>query len=75
MNGVKLTGLWKSQSKNGKSYLGGNLGPMARLLVFPNELKKEDRDPDYNLFVVPRENNGKAKEQKGEPGNGEDVPF
>ena len=48
---------------------------MARLLVFPNEFKKEEKDPDYNLFVVPRENNGKAKEQAGDPKEGEDVPF
>lgn len=30
-------------------------------MALPNDFKKEDTDPDYNLFVVPREN-GKPKE-------------
>ena len=67
MNGVKLTGLWKNQSKNGKSYLAGNLGPMARLLVFPNEFKKAENDPDYQAILVPREKKNGEEE--------EDVPF
>lgn len=50
---VKLTGLWKN-TKDGKSYLSGSLGT-ARVLVFPNEFKKDEKDPDYNLVLAPKE--------------------
>ena len=46
---IKLTGLWKSKSTKGISYLSGPLGN-ARLLIFKNE-KKTGKQPDYNLFI------------------------
>lgn len=60
MNGsgmVKLTGLWKN-TKDGKTYLSGSLGT-ARVLVFPNEFKKEATDPDFNLVLAPKEEKDK----------------
>lgn len=64
MNGVKLTGLWKNTSKDGKAYLSGSLGGV-RVLVFPNEYKKGEKDPDFNLFVSPKEKDeAKAAETK-----------
>ena len=62
MNGVKLTGLWKNTSKDGKAYLSGSLGGV-RVLVFPNEYKKGEKDPDFNLFFSPKEET-KAAETK-----------
>lgn len=62
MDGTKLTGLWKNESKNGESYLSGSLG-MARLLVFPNGHKDKDSDPDYVAYLVP----SKKKEDKRDP--------
>jgi len=61
MNGVKLTGLWKNIGKEGKTYLSGSLGGV-RVLVFANEFKKTEKDPDYNLFFSPKE----EKESKPE---------
>jgi hypothetical protein len=69
MNGTKLTGLWKNKSKKGNSYLAGNLG-FARILILPNNYKEKETDPDFNLWVVPKENSEKSKEE-GE----EDIPF
>jgi hypothetical protein len=88
MNGTKLTGLWKNTSKAGKPYLAGNLG-ISRLLILQNDHKEKDTDPDYNLWLVPRDNGGKAEEksENGKPdkdkngkgksakGKGEDIPF
>jgi uncharacterized protein (DUF736 family) len=54
MNGVKLTGLWKNTSKDGKTYLSGTLGAV-RVLVFPNEYKRTEKDPDFSLFLSPKE--------------------
>ncbi len=67
MNGTKLTGLWKNKSSKGKPYMAGNIG-LARVLVLPNNYKEKDTDPDYNLYIVPRENSDKSKEE-------EDIPF
>ncbi len=67
MDGTKLTGLWKNTSKNGKSYLAGNLG-ISRLLVLPNDFKDKETDPDYNVFLVPRDNHDKQKDS-------EDIPL
>ena len=50
---VKLTGLWKN-TKDGKTYLSGSLGT-ARVLVFPNDHKKTEKDPDFNLVLAPKE--------------------
>jgi len=73
MNGTKLTGLWKNKSKNkGTTYLAGNLGPLARVIILPNDFKKGDNEPDYNMWLVPRERNGEAKDENND---GEDVPF
>ncbi len=44
MNGLKLTGLWKSKTKDGKTYLSGTLGGI-KVLVFTNEYKKRTRTP------------------------------
>jgi hypothetical protein len=86
MNGTKLTGLWKNTSKAGKPYLAGNLG-ISHLLILPNDHKEKDSDPDYNLWLVPRDNGGKAEEKsenkesdkngkgKSGKGKGEDIPF
>jgi len=68
MNGVKLTGLWKNTGKDGKTYLSGSLGG-ARVLVFPNEFKRGEKDPDFNLVVTPRE----EKESKPETPKSTDL--
>lgn len=52
MDGTKLTGVYKNKTKDGKVYLSGSLGA-ARLLILPNDFKRNDRDPDYNVLVVP----------------------
>ena len=66
MNGARLTGLWKNKSKNGNHFLGGNLGT-ARVIVLPNTYKEKDTDPDYNLYIVPKNDKQEGAE--------EDVPF
>jgi hypothetical protein len=69
MNGTKLTGLWKNKSKNSKkTYMAGNIG-LARVLILPNNFKKKETDPDFNLWIVPRENSDKSKDDE------QDIPF
>jgi hypothetical protein len=47
---IRITGLWKKTTKDGKTYLQGSLG-VAKLVVLPNKFKQKDEDPDYNLLV------------------------
>jgi len=56
---IPLTGLWSNTDKNGNMTLSGNMGS-ARLVIFKNTHKKEDNQPDYNLYVTtkkPKESN------------------
>lgn len=59
---IKVTGLWKNVDKNGKAYLSGYFGS-AKILIFPNEYKKEEKHPDYILNIV---ENKKETERKSE---------
>lgn len=47
---VRIGGMWKNETKQGKTYLAGSFGG-ARLMVFPNGYKEKDSDPDYVLCI------------------------
>lgn len=51
MQKAKLTGLWKNTGKDGKTYLSGTLG-LSKLMVYPNDYKKAEKDPDYIAYLV-----------------------
>ena len=65
---IKLTGLWKNE-KDGKAYLSGGLGYGGRLLVFPNEYKSKDGDPDYICYLAAK------KEQEEDAKRKDEIPF
>lgn len=56
---VRLTGLWKGETKNGQTYLSGSLGS-ARLVIFPNDRKDGEKSPDFIVYMSPQ----KAKEEE-----------
>jgi len=47
---IRLGGMWKATSKNGREYYSGKIGS-ARFFLMPNTFKKTDRDPDFNLMI------------------------
>ena len=49
---IKLTGLWEKKSKDGKVYYSGNLSSTAKVLLFKNDNKKNERDPDLALYLT-----------------------
>jgi uncharacterized protein (DUF736 family) len=58
-NLVKLTGLYKKQTKNGDNYLSGTI-KMGILdiyvSIFKNTRKEKDNQPDYNAFINYKDN-------------------
>ena len=48
----KVTGLWKSTSKNGKTYYAGKVGN-TRVMIWKNEKREgHDNDPELTMTVA-----------------------
>lgn len=65
---VRLGGLWKNQTKDGKTYLSGTFGG-ARVLIFPNGYKEKDSDPDFTLNLAqnqPKEDRSQQRQRQPE---------
>jgi len=69
---VRIGGLWLNTTRDGKTYMAGNLG-QARLLVYKNDYKRGENDPDYVMYIA-------ARQQQSEPeaeatDEQEQIPF
>jgi len=55
MTTKKIGALWKKKSKDGKSYLSGNIelinGIVQRVAVFTNDKKTNPKQPDYSIVL------------------------
>ena len=60
---VRLTGLWKNESKDGGTYLSGSMSPSSQLLILENKYKDGDNDPDYIAFMTPNKRDKKEKDK------------
>lgn len=60
---IKITGLWKRKSRNGGTYLRGNINQSCALMIFPT--KKDgsagSNGPDYVAYYCP----GQSKNGNG----------
>lgn len=54
-NLIRITGLWRSQTKAGDTMLSGNFTPSSKLIILPNTKKQKDTEPDYIAFMAPVE--------------------
>jgi uncharacterized protein (DUF736 family) len=54
---VKIGGVWKSTAKDGREYYSGKVNDNFKLLVFPNNNKKNDREPDLHVYLAPIDRN------------------
>lgn len=52
---IRLTGLWKNETKKGGAYLAGSFNPSLRLVIFPNDRKERENDPDFIAYLSPNE--------------------
>lgn len=79
---INITGLWKAESKNGKPYLRGRLGN-AVIMVFPNERKTDEKQPDYRVVIGESKREQASKELESGKGfeaqtkiiSKDDIPF
>jgi len=53
---IKITGLYKSISKKGDTFLSGKTIDGVKYFVFKNN-KKKDNHPDYNLYIEDNDTN------------------
>ncbi len=51
-NLLKLTGLWKSETRNGSVMLKGSIRPGLSLVVLRND-KATGNQPEYSAFLAP----------------------
>ncbi len=71
---IQVSGLWKQESRSGKAYYSGSLGPSVQLQLWPNKFKEEgDKRPDLILYLVKRE--PKKKPDESESKSTDEVPF
>lgn len=68
---IELSGLWLNESKDGQKYFSGSLG-RARLIIFKNTFKKEEKEPDYLLYIDERTKKEATSTNQLED---EDIPF
>jgi hypothetical protein len=59
---IQLAGLWKKESKDGKTYYAGTLGG-GRLLLFKNDRKETENHPDLVLYFAEEKGKGKRKKE------------
>ncbi len=71
-NLIKLTGLWKKEGKDGNIFFRGKLSYNTNLLLFKNQYKNSEKDPDLILYLGKAE---KKEQQKKPELDNEDIPF
>ena len=59
---IQLATFWKKDSKNGRTYYQGKLGS-GKLLLFKNDKKEKEEQPDLILYIVSEENKGNGREK------------
>ena len=64
---IQLTGLWLNESSSGQKYMAGYFGK-AKVLIFRNQYKDNESQPDYILYVA-------EPEKKNIQEDGLEPPF
>lgn len=60
---IKLTGLWENKDKNGNTYFNASW-PFGKILIYKNDFKKKETDPDWNIWLAKKEKNGAQENNK-----------
>jgi len=68
---IKLGGLWRTEGKDGSVFFSGKLGYGTRLLLFKNQHKRSDKDPDLVIYLAKSE----EKKREAPAGDADSDPF
>lgn len=71
---VNIGGLWVNKSRAGEIYLSGYLNG-ARLVIFKNNFKEQDKQPDYVMYVTPNQQRQQSSASEFEQEAIEDDAF
>ena len=75
---VRASGLWLKDGKAGKFFSGEVDKPIpagARVFVFRNDKKENDKQPDYTLCFAEPEPEGNQPAAPAPAEHSDDVPF
>lgn len=62
---MQVCGLWKNKDKEGRTFLSGNLNASVGILIFLNGFKSDEKQPDYRMYYVQREQDKKPDASLG----------
>lgn len=48
---IRLTGLWKNETKKGDPMLSGSISPSSNLVILPNK-SQQGKGPDYIAYIA-----------------------
>lgn len=68
---IYLSGLWLNESKEGKKFMAGYLGSGGRILIFKNDKKTKESDPDYHMMLAPKDDPTRGDADAGT----DNIPF
>lgn len=71
---VNIGGLWVNKTNAGEIYLSGYLNG-ARLLIFKNNFKEHEKQPDYVMYVTPDQKRQQSNASEFEEEATEDDAF
>ena len=74
---LKIGALWIN-GKADKKYMSGVIeidGKKTSIIVFKNDYKREDKQPDYNIFLKEVREGKPTQAGSHEAGDGDDIPF
>ena len=58
---IQLCGLWRQKSRKGTTYYTGKLNDTTRIVLFKNDSKEKDSQPDLRLYIRAVETSNEAK--------------
>ena len=64
MERLRLSGLWVGKTKMGEVYFSGSVNSGVKLLVFKNNYKEKDSDPDYVAYLASAKPQGEGDDQR-----------
>lgn len=50
---IRVSGLWKSKDKQGRTFYSGTVNKTSKVLIFPVRNRTNDTQPEFELYIAP----------------------